>query len=56
LGCLPLAWQAGQIALNEYDQRSLVRANAVTIQLHLLAGVLMAAGLLFSDQITRIIR
>ena len=56
LGGLPLAWQAGRIALNEYDQRSLVRANAATIQLHLLAGVLMAAGLLFSDQITQIIR
>jgi 1,4-dihydroxy-2-naphthoate octaprenyltransferase len=56
LGGLPLAWQAGRIAMREYDQRSLVRANAATIQLHLLAGVLLAAGLLFSDHITRVLR
>lgn len=56
LGGLPLAWQAGRVALKEYDQRSLVRANAATIQLHLLAGVLLAAGLLFSDRITQFIR
>ena len=42
--------------MREYDQRSLVRANAATIQLHLLAGVLLAAGLLFSDHITRVLR
>lgn len=55
LGGLPLAWNAGRIALNEYDQRTLVRANAITIQLQLVAGLLLAAGLLFSNQINRLI-
>ncbi len=55
LGGLPLAWNAGRIALQEYDQRTLVRANAVTIQLQLVAGLLMAAGLLFSEQISRFV-
>ena len=54
LGGLPLAWNAARIALREYDQRTLVRANAVTIQLQLVAGLLLAAGLLFSNQINQI--
>jgi 1,4-dihydroxy-2-naphthoate octaprenyltransferase len=55
LGGLPLAWKAGRIALREYDQRTLVRANALTIQLQLVAGLLLAVGLLFSNQISRLI-
>ena len=54
LGGLPLAWNATRIALREYDQRTLVRANAVTIQLQLVAGLLLAIGLLFSNQINQI--
>ena len=53
LGGLPLAVHTSLITLREYNQRSLVRANSATIQLHLLAGVLMALGVLFSVQIGR---
>ena len=45
---LPLAVYAGRIAFREYNQRSLVRANSATIQLHLVAGLLMFAGVLVS--------
>lgn len=45
---LPLAVYATRIAWREYDQRSLVRANSATIQLHLAAGLLMFGGILIS--------
>lgn len=45
---LPLAVYAGRIAWREYNQRSLVRANSATIQLHLAAGLLMFVGVLVS--------
>jgi len=45
---LPLAVYAVRIAFREYNQRSLVRANSATIQLHLVAGLLMFAGVLVS--------
>lgn len=48
LAGLPLAFYAGRIAVREYNQRTLVRANAATIQLHAIAGLLMFAGLLLS--------
>ena len=43
---VPLAIYAGRIAVREYDQRSLIRANAATIQLHLAFGLLLVVGLL----------
>ena len=43
---IPLAVYAARIAMREYDQRSLIRANAATIQLHLVTGLLLVAGLL----------
>lgn len=43
---VPLAIYAGRIAVREYDQRSLIRANAATIQLHLAFGLLLVIGLL----------
>jgi 1,4-dihydroxy-2-naphthoate octaprenyltransferase len=43
---IPLAVYAGRIAIREYDQRSLIRANAATIRLHLATGLLLAVGLL----------
>ena len=55
LGGLPLAIYAGRIALREYNQRTLVRANAATIQLHLVSGLLMVAGLLLSPAIGRLL-
>jgi 1,4-dihydroxy-2-naphthoate octaprenyltransferase len=55
LGGLPLAVYTTRITLREYDQRSLARANSATIQLHLLSGLLMVLGVLFSVQISRIL-
>lgn len=46
---IPLAIYAGRIAIREYDQRSLIRANAATIQLHLAFGLLLVVGLLVSQ-------
>jgi 1,4-dihydroxy-2-naphthoate octaprenyltransferase len=48
LGSVPLAVYAGRIAVREYDQRNLIRANATTIQLHLAYGLLLVVGLLLS--------
>jgi 1,4-dihydroxy-2-naphthoate polyprenyltransferase len=45
---LPLAVYAVRIAFREYNQRSLVKANSATIQLQLVAGLLMFAGVLVS--------
>jgi 1,4-dihydroxy-2-naphthoate octaprenyltransferase len=45
---LPLAVYAVRIAFREYYQRSLVRANSATIQLQLVAGLLMFVGVLIS--------
>lgn len=42
---VPLAVKAAQILFRHFRDRQLVQANALTIQLHLLAGVLMAAGM-----------
>ena len=52
---LPVAVYTSRVLLREYDQRSLVRANSATIQLHLLAGLLMTIGTLFSVQISRLL-
>jgi 1,4-dihydroxy-2-naphthoate octaprenyltransferase len=48
---IPLAIYAGRIAVREYDQRSLIRANSATIQLHLAFGLLLVAGLLVSQMV-----
>jgi 1,4-dihydroxy-2-naphthoate octaprenyltransferase len=48
LASIPLAIYAGRIAVRDYDQRSLIRANAATIQLHLAYGLLLVVGLLVS--------
>ena len=48
LASIPLAVYAGRVAIREYDQRSLIRANAATIQLHLAFGLLLDVGLLVS--------
>lgn len=48
LGGLPLAVYAMGVLLRHYTSRSLVKANAATIQLQLLAGLLMVAGLLLA--------
>jgi len=55
LGSAPLAIKACAVTLREYRERSLVRANAATIQLHALAGLLMAAGILWSESVSRLL-
>jgi 1,4-dihydroxy-2-naphthoate octaprenyltransferase len=51
----PLAIQTSRIILREYRERSLARANATTIQLHAVAGLLMAAGIFWSDALVRLL-
>lgn len=53
LGTLPLAIQNISTLFQHYEDRSLVKANAATIQLHMLAGLLMAIGLLISNPLSR---
>ncbi|MGD2157260.1 MAG: prenyltransferase, partial [Anaerolineales bacterium] len=48
LGGLPLAYSATRTLFRHFADRSLVKANAATIQLHALSGLLMALGLFFS--------
>lgn len=55
LGGLPLAIFASRVTLRDYAKRTLIRANVATIQLHALTGLLMAAGLFWSDQITQLL-
>jgi 1,4-dihydroxy-2-naphthoate polyprenyltransferase len=45
LGALPLALYAAVILMRHWADRRLVKANAATIQLHAVAGVLLAIGL-----------
>jgi len=42
---LPVAYYTTRTLFQHYQDRTLVKANATTIQLHMLAGLLMAAGL-----------
>ena len=55
LAGVPLAYQASRVILREYAERSLVRANATTIKLHAVAGMLMAAGILWSGAISSLL-
>jgi 1,4-dihydroxy-2-naphthoate octaprenyltransferase len=55
LGSLPLAVYATVFLFRHYADRTLVKANAATVQLHLLAGLLLAAGLFWSDAVSRIL-
>ncbi len=55
LGGAPLAIGAIRTIMSEYRERSLVKANVATIQLHALAGFLMAAGIFWSDSIARLL-
>ena len=44
LGCAPWAFHLAQRLINEYDQRSLITANEQTIYMHMVAGILLIAG------------
>lgn len=51
LGALPLAFSASRILFQHYEDRELVTANAKTINLQLVAGLLTAVGILISPVI-----
>jgi 1,4-dihydroxy-2-naphthoate octaprenyltransferase len=53
---LPMAVKASRILFRHYLDRRLVAANALTIQLHLVAGLLMAAGLLWGEALLGALR
>ncbi|MGH2582828.1 MAG: UbiA family prenyltransferase [Anaerolineales bacterium] len=55
LGAAPLAFLASRQLMREYKDRSLVTANARTIMLHSVAGLLMAAGIYWSESISRLL-
>lgn len=55
LGGLPLAISAIDILFRHYADRTLIKANATTIQLHMLAGLLLAAGLFWNEAIHRLL-
>ncbi len=42
---LPIAWYAARLLFQHYQERTLIKSNAATIQLQALAGLLMAIGL-----------
>ena len=49
---LPLGIRASYAVIREYAERSLIRANAATIQLHFLFGVMLTTGIAFNQEIT----
>ncbi len=51
LGALPLAISASRILFKHYEDRELIAANAKTINLQLVAGLLIAVGILISPLI-----
>lgn len=55
LASLPLAVYTSWLVIREFANRSLVRANALTIQLHMIAGLLLVAGLLWGDDLLRLV-
>lgn len=54
-GSLPLAVWAMSILYRNYADRTLIRANAATIQLHAVAGILLAAGIFWSSSLTSLL-
>jgi 1,4-dihydroxy-2-naphthoate polyprenyltransferase len=48
LASLPLAVSATRVLFRHYDDRALVKSNSSTILLHMVAGLLLAAGLSLS--------
>lgn len=54
LAALPLAIYASVILFRHYSERKLIKANSMTILLHLVTGLLMVVGLVSSAWVTRI--
>ncbi len=50
---LPLGIRASHILMREYAQRSLIRANVATIQLHFFFGIMLALGTAYNQDISR---
>lgn len=48
---VPLAWKATATAFKHFADRSLVKANAGTIQVHAIAGILLALGIGFGARL-----
>ncbi len=46
---IPTAFKAVQVLLSHYRDRELIEANAATIRLHVMAGLLLAAGIIASN-------
>ena len=55
LGGLPLAIYVVVLLFRHYADRSLIKANALTVQLHLVSGLLLIVGLILSDPINRLL-
>ena len=55
LGAAPMAYKAAKVLMVEYAERSLVRANASTIQLYMIGDLLMAVGLFLSGTISNLL-
>jgi len=55
LAGLPLGAYAVHLLFRHYTDRRLIRANALTIQLHLLSGLLLAVGFFLSESISTIL-
>lgn len=53
LAAVPLAVTATRVLFRQYGERTLIRANAATIQMQAIAGFLMAAGLLVAAFLSR---
>lgn len=54
LGAAPMAYRNSKVLLAEYADRSLVRANASTINMHMIGGMLMVVGLILSGPISNL--
>ncbi len=46
---IPTAFKAVQVLFSHYRDRELIEANAATIRLHVMAGLLLAAGIIASN-------
>lgn len=51
LFAVPLAWKATVTAFRHFADRALVKANAGTIQIHAVAGILLAIGIGFGSRL-----
>jgi 1,4-dihydroxy-2-naphthoate octaprenyltransferase len=48
---IPIGIRASTVLMREYAERSLIQANAATIQLHLIFGITYAVGIAYSIEL-----